>query len=434
MRLKRLSFASINLLVVAAVSLLLTPGTWAASKYKVLYNFKGGDDAEGGLYGSLAFDQQGDLFGTAGGGGQNSNCGGTCGVVYELTPNGNGGWTESIAFDFQYSGTGYGPLGGVILGPSENLYGTDQRGGTYDNGVVFALTPNGSGWAESILYNFGRSYGSPFSGLVRDAAGNLYGVAGSLYELSPKIGGGWTEHVLYHFHPHAGKDGTDGYAPVGALVLDAVGNLCGATELGGNYPPMCSGSAGCGTVYELTPEADGKWKEHVLHRFAQFKNDGQLPEAGVVIDQHGNLYGTTMEGGSFRNKDVCLVGCGTVFELTKDAKGHWREVILHSFDNGEGGNGPLAPVILDKAGNLYGTASAGGTQNQYCGPLGCGVVFKLTRPANGRWKYSVLHSFTGYDGNGLIAGLTFDAKGNLYGATLSGGAYGYGVVFELEPR
>ena len=401
------------------LSLLLAIPALPATKYTVLYNFQGGHDAGGPLYGALALDKNGNLFGTAGGGGKNDKCGGSCGAVFELTPLADGKWSETVIFRFQSSGTGFWPFGGVIVDDSGNLYGTTASGGThYNNGNAFVLKPNASGWIESVFYNFGGRYGSPQSGLVRDPAKNLYGAADSLYELSPKDGGRWTERMLYQFHPQHGKDGTDGDGSDVPLVLDGSGNLYGATSGGGNYSQCKVFSDGCGTVFELLPEGGGKWKEHVLYRFAQSSDDGQRPMAGVVRDVHGNLYGTTSQGGKYQN--------GTIYELIRDKAGHWQEKILYSFrDVGDGGM--PGPVIVDGHGNLYGTAGGGG------GDCSCGVIFKLAPVANGGWKYTVLHHFSGADGGQPWAGLTFGRKGEIYGTTSSGGKHLYGVAFEIIP-
>jgi len=175
-------------------------------------------------------------------------------------------------------------------------------------------------------------------------------------------------------------------------------------------------SGGFGTAFELVREGNGRWKEHVLYRFAQFSGDGERPLAGVVMDSRGNLYGTTSQGGKYQN--------GTIYELTRDKAGRWKESILFDFPTVGDGGSP-GPVILDGQGNLYGTAGGGG------GTCSCGVVFKLAPGANGKWKYTVLHHFKGTDGGQPWAGLTFGAKGELYGTTSWGGTYLYGVVFEI---
>ncbi len=399
-------------------ALLLANAAWAATKYKVLCNFKGGNDAGGPLYGALALDKNGNLFGTAGGGGE--GCGGSCGTVFELSPQENGKWAETVIFRFQSSGTGQPPYGGVIVDSQDDLYGTTTLGGTDNDGTVFALAPGSTGWTESILYNFGshsNDAGVPYSALVADTSGNLYGAANYPYELSPKPGGGWAERVLYHFHPENGKDGTDGSKSDVPLILDFMGNLYGITLYGGNYSKCLAGSGGCGTVFELTPLGKGGWKERVLHRFAQFKNDGEAPFLeGVVLGFHGNLYGTTYYGGTYQG--------GTIYELRVGKAGQWQERILYSFRGVEDGGLP-GPVIPDGKGDLYGTAGGGG------GGCSCGVVFKLAPGANGKWRYTVSHHFKGTDGGQPLAGVTLDGKGNIYGTTSWGGKYLYGVVFEI---
>jgi uncharacterized repeat protein (TIGR03803 family) len=191
--------------------------------------------------------------------------------------------------------------------------------------------------------------------------------------------------------------------------LDSAGNLYGTTQMGGTSK-NCGG--GCGTVYKLHPLSGGGWKETILHSFGAPK-DGSYPDSPVVIDAAGNLYGAT--GG---------YNAGTVYELSPQSDGHWKETILHRFHAGSGGNYP-GGVIIDAKGNLYGGTGYGG------GQCSCGVIYKLSPQSNGEWKYTVLHQFNGYDGTG--GGPTiFDEKGNLYG-TGGGGAYNLGVVFEFTP-
>ena len=227
-----------------------------------------------------------------------------------------------------------------------------------------------------------------------------------MFELTPKAGGGWTEKVLHSFNA---KDGFVSYA---ALIFDAFGNLYGTTAGGGAY--------GDGTVFELTPKGGGGWTETVLHSFND--KDGSAPYAGLIFDGAGNLYGTTLMGGHYVD--------GTVFKLTPKGGGGWTETVLHSFnDNGKDGFAPLAGLIFDEAGNLYGTTYGGGT-------YGYGTVFELTPKAGGAWTETVLHSCNdnGKDGYESYASLILDAPGNLYGTTSVGGAYGYGTVFELAPK
>lgn len=222
------------------------------------------------------------------------------------------------------------------------------------------------------------------------------------------------EKVLHSFNVNDG----DGGNPYANLILDSAGNVYGTTVSGGNG----SCGAGCGTVFELMPKAEGSWTEKVLYSFKGDGRDGVGPSAGLIFDGVGNLYGTTGGGG--------IYNAGTVFELTPTANGNWAEKVLHSFKFGSsGGWDPGGGLILDSSGNLYGTA--GGSVD------GDGMVFELARIAGGRWAEKVLHTFRddGKDGRNPVAGLIFDAAGNLYGTTESGGAYyGAGTVFELTPK
>jgi hypothetical protein len=186
----------------------------------------------------------------------------------------------------------------------------------------------------------------------------------------------------------------------------------------------------CGVVFKLSLGKNGAWTENVLHRF-NFR-DGSQPDAGLTFDVAGNLYGTTYGGGAY---GWCGggSGCGTVFQLTPSADDRWKETVLHNFGKGKDGTEPQAGVILDTAGNLYGTTSGGGAQ-QSCGYDPCGTVFQLTPGGNAHWNEKVLHSFSGApDGNTPEGSLIFDGAGKLYGAAADGGAYGGGAVFQITP-
>jgi uncharacterized repeat protein (TIGR03803 family) len=411
---KKHSAAPVKALIAVAVALVLVSSASAGGKYKVLHAFTGGKDG-GGLWGSLAFDTKGNLYGTTSGGGDGQ------GTVFELTPGSKGRWTEAVLHSFpSFTDDGQGPTSSLALDEEDNLYGTTAGGGNHHSGVVFELAHDS--WAESILYNFCAKPkcsdgGSPYAGLVFDKSSNLYGTGYAAFELSPGSDG-WKEVALHDF---TGEHG-DGEEPLAGLILDAAGNVYGTAEDGGNNS-LCSG--GCGIVYQLTPGPDGKWAETVLHRFGSFQNDGRRPGVGALImDGSGSLYGTTTGGGAFSSS----CSCGTVFKLTPGSDGKWKETILHSFTLGTGGEGPSAGVVMDKAGNLYGTTSAGGAAS-----CGCGLVYKLAPGSNGKWTYTVLHRFTGADGAGPNANLILDGQGNLYGTTTTGGAGGYGVAFELTP-
>jgi uncharacterized repeat protein (TIGR03803 family) len=220
--------------------------------------------------------------------------------------------------------------------------------------------------------------------------------------------------VLYRF-----AGGSDGNAPVAGLVFDAAGNLYGTTLHGG--------VGNLGTVFELSPGTGG-WTKTTLHRFTDKNGDGALPTAGLVLDQAGNLYGTTPNGGT---KKSCYEGCGMVFELSPAAGGAWNESIVLEF-NGPNGANPAGTLVLDSAGNLYGITQDGSKGN------GGGIVFELSPASGGVWTETVLHSFKFHvpsvgDGYFPNAGLLRDLLGNLFGTTVGGGLPNGGTVFEIVP-
>jgi uncharacterized repeat protein (TIGR03803 family) len=245
-----------------------------------------------------------------------------------------------------------------------NLYGTtyNSDGGS---GSVFELSPSGSGWTEKEIYTINASTAEGmYAGLTMDAAGNIYGTSGSaVFELSPNGKGGFNPTVIHTFVPNT----KDGFDAEGTLVLDKAGNLYGTTEWGG--------ANNTGTVYELSPET-GTWKENILYSFPSSpKGQGTHPWGGLVFDADGNLYGTTTSGGlSF---EYCQYNCGTVFELVAPVDGgSYKEKVLWEFNLFDGQN-PLASLILDHAGKLYGTTESGGTApgNLY------GTVFEVNPSA-----------------------------------------------------
>jgi uncharacterized repeat protein (TIGR03803 family) len=334
---------------------------------------------------------------------------------------------------------GVAPVAGLILDASGNLYGTTVVGGA-GAGTVFELIPAlGGGSTEKILYNFtgGKDGSRPQAGLILDASGNLYGTTvnggvnacgcGTVFELTPTGGGSWKETVLHSFGKL--KDGAHPYA---GLIFDPAGHLYGTTQDGGGH--------GYGTVFEMTHALHG-WTEKLLHSFnSTLKGtDGFNPQAGLILDASGNLYGTTSVGGSGTCAEQGgLFSCGTVFELSPTATGSWKEKVLHSFGNDSEGSHPHASLIFDGAGNLYGTAWEGGIINANCGKWGCGAVFELTPAGGGSWTEEVLYNFNGYaaDGQNPQGSLIIGAAGILYGTTESGGAaagVNQGTVFELMP-
>jgi uncharacterized repeat protein (TIGR03803 family) len=426
MRRERLSIGFGTTLAIFAMGLLVT-SAWAASQ-KVLHSFGNGADGAEPLA-SLIFDAQGNLYGTTYQGGSSRNCPQGCGTVFKLTPQSGGGWTEKVLYNFVDRPDGSHPTGRLIFDAHGNLYGTTYLGGQ-GCGTVFKIDTSNR---ETVLYSFcsGGDGLYPAAGLIQDSAGNLYGTTsrggpsgncdlgcGTVFELLPTEGGGWTEKVLYTF------DGTDGADPQGDLIFDAAGNLYATTTFGGpSSSCSATGGTGCGTVFKLTPTESGDWTETVLHRFDHNGTDGFFPLSDVIFDVNGNLYGTTNYGGSGN----CDLGCGTVFKLTPQSGGGWTETVLHSFGiNGTDGAGPAAGVIFD-AGSLYGTTIAGG--------YGHGTVFELTPTAGGNWTEKVVYNFgrRPIDGSAPEASVIFDAHGNLYGTTGAGGggANGGGTAFEI---
>jgi uncharacterized repeat protein (TIGR03803 family) len=400
---------------------------------QVLYAFQGGNDGEYPSSG-LIFDSSGNLYGTAayGGGGACTDPGGYagCGTVFELSPNGNGGWTETVLYSFK-GGGGEKPTSGVIFDQAGNLYGTTLAGGTDGEGTVFELSPNGNGgWTETVLYSFqGGSDGYYPEGVIFDGKGNLYGITvyggihdcykffgtcGTVFELSPNGSGGWIKTTIYEF---MANNGDDGYAPNAGLIFDHFGNLYGTTNLGGQV--------GGGIVFELSPNGSGGWSETILYDFLG-GSDGSAPGAGVIFDQSGNLYGTTIWEGARCNFGN---GCGTVFELSPNGSGGWTKTILYSFLGYNDGWWPTAVLTFDSSGNLYSTTLYGGGDG--CGNNGCGTVFELSPNGSGGWTESILYGFQGgSDGGSPSYGLILDQAGHLYGTAPEGGPC-CGVVFEV---
>jgi uncharacterized repeat protein (TIGR03803 family) len=298
--------------------------------------------------------------------------------------------TFTVLYSFTGGADGAYPVTGLIRDAAGNLYGTTSRGGASAYGAVFKLDATGN---ETVLHSFNYADGAYPSTLIRDAAGNLYGTTnqggasgwGAVFKLDAT----GKYEVLYDF-----TGGADGAIPAEGLTRDPAGNLYGTTDFGG--------ASGFGTVFKL----DATGEETVLHSFHHMGGAG--PSA-LIRDAAGNLYGTTLFGGAYRY--------GAVFKL--DATGKYE--VLYDFTAGADGAYPAAGLIRDAAGNLYGTTSSGG-------PSAYGTVFKLDTTGN----ETVLYDFTGVaDGRIPAAGLTRDPAGNLYGTTEAGGASGFGTVFKL---
>lgn len=382
----------------------------------ILHRFSGyhAEHVDGsGPFGTLIQDAAGNLYGTTTGGGAHGE-----GTVYEIEATGK----EMLLHSFFGPPDGSDCVAGLLQDSAGNLYGTSDFGGDSacgssqgGCGVVFELHPKGK---ARILHSFGSSAGDgyfAYGGLTGDPAGNLYGTtsaggssgAGCTYEYGCgtvfKIAPGGVETVLYNFCSLA--ECADGQGPDGTLVRDAAGNLFGTTEVGGAY--------NFGTVFKL----DAAGNETVLHSFGSFPSDGQYPLGGLTADPAGNLYGVTPWGGQAL--------AGTVYKIDRTG----TETVLFSFDGADGA-GPEGALVIDPNGNLYGTTESGGA-------YGVGTVFKLDRTGT----ETVLYSFAGgYDGALPIAGLLRDGAGNLYGTTAGGGGNSYwcdggcGTVFRLTPQ
>lgn len=312
---------------------------------------------------------------------------------------------------------GSSPMTPPIMDSAGNLFGVTTSGGAHSGGMAYELSPSATGWTYTDIYDFaGGPTGAAFpsGGLILDASGNLYGVTqsggpdnhGVVYELSPSSSG-WTQTILYSFTGNSFAD-----TPRGLLLFDASGNLYGITNA----------YVGGGTVYELSPSSSG-WTKQVLYTFTG-GTDGANPQGNLLMDSAGRIYGGTQNGGSV----TC--GCGTIFRLTPSS-GVWHFDLIYTFQGLQGGRFPNT-LVFDSAGNIYGTAGAGGSHCKLF--LGCGVVFKLTPPpSGGPWREKVLHAFANQLDGSAPSGAAFDSKGNLYGTSLSGATLNEGVVWELTP-
>jgi len=332
---------------------------------------------------------------------------------------------SQVLHRFEGSDGQFPSYGNLILDTSGNLYGTTYYGGDYSGGcgygcgTVFKLTPGNGTWTETVLHEFednGQDGYYPVGSLAMDATGNLYGTTtsggtigvGTVFKLSPNGDGTYAETVLYSFCSI--ENCLDGAAPEAGVILDAVGNLYGTTSYGGDDYG--------GVVYKLTPAGSGNWEEKVLYSLLGAYGGGSY--ASLAFDKSGNLYGTT-DGSPY-----CTAG-GTVFKLSPRKRLDWYYTLLYQFSqDGKDGACPSAGVVLDPAGNVYSTTFYGGESD-------AGVVFKLSHGPRGKWKETVLHSFTINDGAAPYAGVALDGSGNLYGTLAYGGRNGLGSVFKLTP-
>ncbi len=396
------------LAVVFALAMAAAPAAQAQT-FQVIHAFTGGVDG-GNPEAGLTVDAAGNFYGTTEFGNQSA------GTVFKLVHS-RSGWVLTTLYSFHGGYDGSSPWGRVAIASDGTLYGTTTGGGggncqPLGCGTVFQLTPPPTAlaqWNETQIYAFGGVDGDfPTDDLTFDPSGHIYGTTyaggwenlGTVYELTPSWGT-WTETVLYSAYYS-----DTGVFPRGGVVLDKSGNLYGVMT-GGNNPQDC-----WPTVYELSPTGSG-WTPQILVCFITDASniiwEAGTPEAGLIIDQSGNLYGTA----------------AAAFELTP-ANGTWT---FNYFAPLSGASG--AKLVVDSTGNFYGTTWNGGA-------YGDGNVFKLTL-SNGAWTYTSLYDFTGgTDGSNPVSNVVFDAQGKLYGTTLFGGSYrctgsGCGVVWEITP-
>ena len=356
----------------------------------------------------VILDPEGNLYGTTVAGGQT-----IFGTVFKLSPSG----VKTILYNFLDGTDGAEPHGMLVRDTQGNLYGTTEYGGNLNVqcsgmqgcGVVFKISPSGH---ESVLHRFtgNADGGQLLAGLTIDSAGNLYGTASCGGASSCSQYYSTTGGVVFKIDSaermtvlHAFSGSSDGEEPQSSLILDTSGNLYGSTTSGGAETQ--------GTIFKV----DSNGHETVLLSFGG--TFGSQPYGSLALDSKGDLYGATYNGG---NLNDCDGGCGIVFELKPDG----QEPILDVFTGDSAGGNPLAGLLRDKGGNLYGTAASGGEE-----PYSCGVAFQITP----KGIEQVLHSFTGgADGCSPNTNLTQDSSGNLYGGAF-GGTYGAGVIFEITP-
>ena len=367
--------------------------------FQTLYTFTGGNDG-GFPLGNLISDADGNLYGTSVLGGTSGN-----GAVFKLAPDG----TQTVLYSFTGGADGAQPYSGLVRDKVGNLYGTTYMGGTSGLGAVYKLAPDGT---ETVLMSFDGSNGSlPANTLTLDRKGNIYGVASAGgafgYGTVFTISSAGKTNVLYSF-----TGGADGNTPYSSLVRDTAGNLYGTTLYGG--------ATKGGTVFKVTKTGT----ESVLYSFVlqDGTTDGFFPQSGLIQDKTGNFYGTTTSGGSG--------SMGTVFKLTPDG----TETVLYRFTGVGNGDGaaPTSGLIMNRAGNLFGTTSHGGSVGVDGDSSGNGTVFELMPDG----KEKVLYRFTGgadgaYSNAGLID-IRPDGLPDIYGTTILGGADGIGTIFRLK--
>lgn len=409
----------IQVLKVNFLSLIFLGGTGVfAQTLTTIHDFNISRDGQNPQAG-VAFNQQGNLYGTTIGA-LNGN-----GIVYKLTPPeaGGGPWTESALHKFSGTPDGAVPVCSLVVSPSGELLGTTEEGGTHNMGTVFGIKVSqnsGDSSRERVLYSFGSSTndGAVPNAELLPAHSGFYGVTreggthgfGTVFLVTPQSGD-WSETILYSF---AGSG--DAAFPSGGLIADQAGNLYGVTLLGG--------ANNLGAVYQLSPPTSegGSWTERVIFSFSG--GDGTLPSGPLQFDQNGALYGTTDGGGSLQE--------GTVFQLAPSSRpgGSWTQNVLFNFSGGRDGGNPVAGVIINNMGRIFGATSTGGPGRPFPG----GVIFRLNPPVNqgDPWTETLLHAFGGPDGFRSLSQLV-PKNGSFYGTTSAGGLNGKGTVFVLTP-
>jgi uncharacterized repeat protein (TIGR03803 family) len=392
-----------------AIFVLVLVSSYAANAQTetVLYKFTGTRDENNSSATLVA--NGGKLYGTIPFGGTGY------GIVYELSPNGSGGWNETTIHTFNPAGgDGYSPAYLTTDGKG-NLFGTTYLGGANERGVLYELSPAGDQWVETILFSFGVGSAGvvPFGNLIIDSAGNIFGTDNiittewteAVYEASPS--NGYVPNPIYNLSFVTATGGN------GGLAMDASGNIFGISVQG--FLPQIA------IAFELSPNGSGGWNSKTLYTFPNRIE----PESPPTLDKLGRIYGTTIIGGDNNN--------GTVYRLAPDSKGQWKLHILYSFKGGKAdGSGPYAGVVFDASGNMYGTTSGGGEHNS-------GTIFELSPVGNGSYQEKILWSFNFADGYQPLSGVLRDSAGNLFGVTQTGGDkgcgafQGCGLAFELTP-
>jgi uncharacterized repeat protein (TIGR03803 family) len=414
-----------------------TPCHAAGPKMATLDSFTGGPAGSFPEAG-LAIAPNGVLYGTTYSGGTSG-----WGTVFELIPPATKGqpWTQKTLYSFTGGADGANPMGNLVFGSNNVLYGTTYQGGSTGFGTVFQLTPaTGGVWNQKTLYTFqgGTDGAYPEAGVIQNSSTlviygtTLYGGSpncGTAFSLSPVSGGGWTEQVVYTFQGGT----TDGANPQAPPTLGGTGLLYGTTANGG--------SSGYGTVYSLTITG-GTTTESVLYSFTGL-TDGGTPQASLLLGTGGVLYGSTFYAGSSTGCTLggYAAGCGTIFQLTPPVSGGvWTYGVIHAFTGaGNDGAHPFGSLAVTGKGVLYGSTFAGGSSNDTCFPAsysGCGTIFALRPPAitGGSWTGGTLLALLGKNGGGPN-GVLLAPTGLLYGTTYNGGIQGpgFGTLFQVTP-